>query len=197
VGATFAADTVVDGPPRAAISANVMMPPPTTAAAMIVSSRRLKPPLRDDAATVTGEFFGTPGDADAAVVAGADAVAGDADMSDVGNENGRAAGDDGAGAGAVWFKAHCSHSLQTVADSGISRPHDAQRFTRVAPDCQTHAQTAGCSRPRKARTTQRDAVNRPTGRAYPHRNWHRSDKSVRGQGGTLHLADAVRTIAYR
>ena len=45
--------------------------------------------------------------------------------------------------------------------------------------------------------TQRDAVNRPTGRAYPHRNWHRSDKSVRGQSGTLHLADAVRTIAYR
>ena len=94
----------MDEPPRAAISANVMMPPPTMATAMIVSSRRLKPPLRDDAATVTGEFFGTAGDADAAVVAGANAVAGGADTSDVGDENSGATGDDGAGAGAVWFK---------------------------------------------------------------------------------------------
>jgi hypothetical protein len=80
------------------------------ATAMIVSSRRLKPPLRDDAATVTGKAFGMAGDADAAVVVGTDAVgAGDADTSDVGNENGGAAGDDAAGAGAVWFKAHSSH----------------------------------------------------------------------------------------
>ena len=30
---------------------------------------------------------------------------------------------------AIWSAAHRSHRSQTVPDSAISRPHDAQRFT--------------------------------------------------------------------
>jgi len=130
------------------MAAKTSTPPPTITAAAIVSSRRPRPVVRafaavvadavvvddaagDDGAGVT-ETAGETADADA----GGDVTTGVA----VGKDNGRSAGDSGDVADTWWCCAHFSHPSQTEADSGISRPHDAQRFTRVAP---APAHTAG------------------------------------------------------
>src|SRR4029453_17100331 len=120
----------------------------TIVATAMVSSRRPNPVFRAGAPLVADAAGGTDGAAGEAA-SGADAqtlgveagVAGDVTEGvTVGNDNGRSAGDVGDTADTLWCCAHFSHPSTTEAHSGISRPHDAQRFTRVAP---APAHTAG------------------------------------------------------
>src|SRR3954454_23268488 len=81
-----------------------------------------------------------------AAAAGADTDGdGTGDWASKGSWLGDAASGDAAAGGSMWSAAHRSHRSQTAADSEISRPHDAQRFTRLllASSCRTH--TAGTS----------------------------------------------------
>jgi hypothetical protein len=164
----------VDGPPRVDIMANMIRPPTAIAAAMIVSSRRLKPAFRAGAVATGDETFG--------VAAGAGTSAGDGGAAaTVGAVHGVSTcegdGDDCAEAAALWWFAHRSHPSHTVADSAISIPHDAQRFTRVAPD-KTRAHTRGVQDPRKPCTRRNEAIKRAPGITCSRRNWHSTDKSV-------------------
>lgn len=140
---------MLDEPLRPATAANTSNPPPTIVATAMVSSRRPNPVFRAGAPLVADAVGGAAAVAAGEAATGADAetlgleadVAGDArEGVTVGNDNGRSAGDVGDTADMLWWCAHFSHPSQTEADSEISRPHDAQRFTRVAP---APAHTAG------------------------------------------------------
>src|SRR5947207_7839027 len=114
-----AAARVGDGVPREPTKANVITPPAASATTKNISSRRLGADLgaravEDAAATVWGCGCEAGVFARAAAGCGVTGAGG--------------AGDTGDGA-AIWSAAHRSHRLQTVPDSAISRPHDAQRFT--------------------------------------------------------------------
>lgn len=143
------AATVPDEPLRPAMAANTSNPPTTIVAIAMVSSRRPNPVFRADAPLVADAVGGAADAAagEAASVADAETLGVEAGVArdvtegvTVGSDNGRSAGDVGDTADTLWWCAHFSHPSQTEADSGISRPHDAQRFTRVAP---APAHTAG------------------------------------------------------
>lgn len=155
---------------------------------MIVSSRRLNLGLRTAAAVTGDDFFGDAAGEDAVATGTVDAVAiGDEygvepdadDTETVGAENAVPTGDGSTAGGALWYSAHFSQPSQTVADSGISRPHDAHRFTRVS-SC---SRARGVSRTPQAAYQANDTMKRAPGSSYPWRNWHQPDKSVMGQTG--------------
>jgi len=151
-GAALEATTVVGALPRPAMAANTSNPPPTITATAIVSSRFPNPGFRAGGAAV-GDALGV-----AEAIAVADAVGGTAgvaagtsgigmdvetlgvetdvaaDVSEgaaLGNDNGRS-GTDADEAVGTWYWAHFSQPSHTEAESEISRPHDAQRFTRCS-----------------------------------------------------------------
>jgi hypothetical protein len=132
-GATFAATTADEGPPRDNSNQNVMVAAPTMAMTITRSSRR-----------------GTP-------------------ESELTARDGALGGDAGA---ATWTAAHFSHCSQTVADSGMSLPHAAQRFTRVTP-------ADSCSRTHREWVAKRA---RPVPRATESRGpWEPAPEPQKGQ----------------
>ena len=60
---------------------------------------------------------------------------------------------------AIWSAAHRSHRSQTVPDSAISRPHDAQRFTCLSWQICARAHTASGPGGGKACTSGASTVN--------------------------------------
>src|SRR4051812_43000024 len=142
-GAGFAAATAVDGPPREPNTANVTTPPMASAPPIITISRRLSPVLCGrcsfDAGAVAACTRGV-GAAGAETDGG-----GTVDRAFRGSWLGDATSADEAARTTMWSAAHRSHRSQTAADPEISRPHDAQRFTRLLLASSRRTHTAGTS----------------------------------------------------
>jgi hypothetical protein len=72
----------------------------------------------------------------------------------------------GADGAATCASAHAEHGSQSVPESGMSRPHDPQCFTRTTPDeSDPSRRTASSGASRKARTTNRADAGRLSPRA--------------------------------